>query len=220
MRSGRADVYPRPMALWSVMVVSGVLVAAPAMAQVRETGVVSGDAPTRTAVEWTVADTPAERAAAQVTADGPGIRVGASAPVRVLRSGRPLTGTYTIHAQFGPAASGTAEFGLIVGAERATSLLCGLRRDGSAVLHRGPISDVLAWVPLGEDRAAPVWGGGFDLLEVRVTATLATCLVNGRATGSVPITPGALDGTPGLYVGSGTTLAVRRFTVQAADLRP
>ena len=75
-------------------------------------------------------------------------------------------------------------------------------------------------MPLGPDRPAPVWGGGFDLLEVRVTATLATCLVNGREAGSVPITPGALDGTPAVYVGSGTTLAVRRFTVQGAALRP
>jgi hypothetical protein len=98
--------------------------------------------------------------------------------------------------------------------------LCGLRRDGSTVLHRGPLADVLAWVPLGADRAAPVWGGGFDMVEVRVTETLATCLVNGRATGSVPITIGALDGTPGVYVGAGTTLAVRRFTVQSAALRP
>jgi hypothetical protein len=93
-----------------------------------------------------------------------------------------------------------------------------IRADGAASVRRDCDSRG-AWTPITMLRRAATDGPAADRLEVRVSGTEATFFVNAQRVTSVAITPGELDGRPGVHVGAQGEVLVTTFTVGgAADL--
>ncbi len=212
--------------LWSVGVLA---LSVPLAAQhegIRQSFAGAAD-PIGPASEWALASAGvAVPLAVALEAHGPATRLTPATDLTLFRPQWTVAGTFAVSALFEvlPEASATAAYGLIVGGTEAQPLALALliRPDGTIAIQRSV--SARSWTPLATARplrrrgaldpdAAPA---PLDRLEVRVGATTATCLVNGRAVAVVPIAPGELDGYAGVHAAAGSAVQVSGFTLEGA----
>jgi hypothetical protein len=174
---------------------------------------------TRPAADWAAPD--AEGVPADVVSVGTATRITAASDRTLHRARLQLAGTFTVSAIFHrtPASSPLAPYGLTLGASKTGGpALAFLIRPGGAVAVHRPRAALAepAWTPVTALRADAAGATTADRLEVRVTETTATLLVNGQTVASVPIAPGDVDGSPGVHIGAGGDVLVTQFTVEGA----
>jgi hypothetical protein len=173
---------------------------------------------TRAAADWAAAD--GEGVPGDVVSLGTATRVTATADRTIHRPRLQVTGTFTVRATFHRTASSSplAPYGLTLGpSEKGPALAFLIRPDGTVAVHRPRAAFAPpAWMPATALRAEAPGETTADRLEVRVTETTATFLVNGQTVSSVSIEPGEVDGSPGVHIGAGGDVLVTLFTVEGA----
>jgi hypothetical protein len=182
---------------------------------VRETLALGGE-PLRPAGGWALTTTGEIPADAVVSASGVGTRITSITDLTVFRPDWRLSGTFAVAATF-QAESPSAIYGLTVGSENG--LAFAVRGDGGfrvQALSGGRTSGgSWALVALREPGATNV---SMNRLEVRVGSSEAAFLVNGQKVQVVPITPGQLDGVPGVHVGAGGNVILAGFTIEGVTM--
>jgi hypothetical protein len=174
---------------------------------------------TRATADWAAPDV--EGVPADVLSLGTATRVTASSDRTIHRARLRLAGTFSVSAIFHrtPGSSPLAPYGLTLGASKTggPALAFLIRPDGTVAVHR-PRAALAepAWTPVTALRADAPGETTADRLEVRVTETTATFLVNGQTVASVPIALGEADGGPGVHIGAGGDVLVTQFTVEGA----
>ncbi len=203
----------------TLVLVGVITVATTLSAQRPETGERQPTAPDHPdlAAEWIAGrDGTTQGAEAVITAQGPTVRITAPVAATVLRTRWTLAGNFDVTATFQRAsADQRAEYGLTVGGRSATALACVVRSDGAFAIHRGPLSTAPAqWTVVNLKSPPSPTMPTADRLTLRVSGTVATCLVNGQDIISVTVGAGDLVGPPGVYVGSANTVDVSGFSIE------
>lgn len=149
-------------------------------------------------------------------AQGVGVRITGGTATTVYRPEWNLAGIFSVSATF-ETSDQTASFGLTVGGAQGAALV--VRGNGGfAVSSLGggrPMGG--GWAPVAL-RGAPADAPLTTRLEIRVASTEATFVIDGQVVRTQAITPGRLDGVPGVHIGASSDVTVSGFTVQTTEL--
>jgi hypothetical protein len=170
---------------------------------------------TRTSTTWTVTSD-GETTPTSVVGSGPTRRLQAPTAPAAARGGQMARGTYTVHATFRSIAGATGAYGFVLGPIDGTRLEFLVRPDRTwAIVEQGETRVMRReWTPLDEGTLERT--GHSDALDVQVGGAEARFLVNGRTVATVPMSPGSLDGPPGVRLLRGAEVIVAGFTLERA----
>ena len=172
------------------------------------------EAPLRPPAGWALSPSGELAADGVVVAQGLGVRIRSASDVTVFRPSWKLAGTFAVGALF-ESGQPSASYGLTVGGANGLAFL--VRADGAfsvqTVSGRSPSGGM--WTPLSL-RTTNLGMPGANRLEVRVRESEVTFLINGQMVHKATITPGQLDGVPGVHVVAATDVLVAGFTIESA----
>lgn len=166
--------------------------------------------PTTAPPGWALhaADAATTVAPASVEAHGPGIRITSPVALTLYRPKVPLMGDGTVGALVFVDATTPAIYGLTLGGENGLAFL--MQPSGLAAiapLRNGQVATA-AWAS-APSVSVPAAGSLQQCrIEVRVQGSNVTLLINGTVAATTTITPGTLDGVPGIYSGPGALSVV------------